>query len=310
MTATVLPKYAELPTLADTGERHCWGLFGASDELGALNRLTNGSTLAAVQEVTSGKVIPLSLPLDHPQLAIASRTPHRLNVVTARTGRSESLDGLFTQYSSQWDGLRHIRFRQHGYFGGRDEETLDQTEELGIDRIAAHGIVTRGLFVDVPRYMQESGRAWDPSERIKIGIDVLEEALSRHGLTPREGDVLLVRTGWLAWHLRRATSGTHILEASAGLDPSRQMAAWLWDNGIVAVAADNIALEVMPFERSEGWLHSRLIALLGILIGELWQLDELAIDCAMDGRYSGLLVSAPLMLPRGAGSPANAYMIK
>src|ERR1700687_2451367 len=73
----VVPRYGDLPTMADTGERHCWALFGPGDEFGALNQLTTATTLAAVQEVRDGKSICLSLPLDQPDLRIGSRTPHR-----------------------------------------------------------------------------------------------------------------------------------------------------------------------------------------------------------------------------------------
>jgi len=61
---------------------------------------------------------------------------------------------------------------------------------------------------------------------------------------------------------------------------------------------------------SVGFQHRRLIALQGLPIGEVWDLDELARDCATDGVYEFMLVSAPLNLPGGVGSPPNAYAIK
>jgi hypothetical protein len=57
-------------------------------------------------------------------------------------------------------------------------------------------------------------------------------------------------------------------------------------------------------------MHQQLIALLGMAIGELWRLDELAEDCARDGIYEFLVVSKPLNLVGGVGSPANAVAIK
>ena len=81
---------------------------------------------------------------------------------------------------------------------------------------------------------------------------------------------------------------------------------------MAAVAADNPALEAMPFSREsvDGWLHYRLIPMLGIAVGELWQLDPLADDCARDGVWEGMLTSAPLRVPGGIGSPANALALK
>jgi hypothetical protein len=59
-----------------------------------------------------------------------------------------------------------------------------------------------------------------------------------------------------------------------------------------------------------GMSHRPLIALLGMLLGELWRLDELAAECAADGRYDFLLTAKPLDLIGGVGSPANAMAIK
>jgi hypothetical protein len=77
------------------------------------------------------------------------------------------------------------------------------------------------------------------------------------------------------------------------------------------VAADNPALEAWPPHNSTGgFLHHRLIPLLGMNIGELWWLDDLAEDCAADGVYEFLFTSAPLNVPGGVGSPPNALAIK
>jgi hypothetical protein len=57
-------------------------------------------------------------------------------------------------------------------------------------------------------------------------------------------------------------------------------------------------------------MHFRLIPLLGMPIGELWWLDDLAADCAEDGVYEFFFTSAPLNVPGGVGSPPNALAIK
>ena len=98
--------------------------------------------------------------------------------------------------------------------------------------------------------------------------------------------------------------------ACPGLDASQATAAWVWDQQIAAMAADNVALEALPVEAQVGFQHRRLIALQGMPIGEVWDLDELAQDCARDRVYECMLMSAPLYLPGGVGSPANAYAMK
>lgn len=54
----------------------------------------------------------------------------------------------------------------------------------------------------------------------------------------------------------------------------------------------------------------RLLPLLGIPIGELFDLDRLAEDCVTDGVWEGLFTSAPLNLRGGVASPPNALVIK
>ena len=101
----------------------------------------------------------------------------------------------------------------------------------------------------------------------------------------------------------------------------------MWDLHVAAVAADNPGLEVMPFggladlaemaaamgdpvRAPNTFAHFRILALLGIPIGEFWDLDALASDCASDGVYECFLTATPLNLEGGVGSPANAVAVK
>jgi hypothetical protein len=65
-----------------------------------------------------------------------------------------------------------------------------------------------------------------------------------------------------------------------------------------------------PEAAADTMLHLSLLPLLGLPIGELFDLDALAADCAADGRYTFLLTSAPLNLAAGVGTPPNALAIK
>jgi hypothetical protein len=90
------------------------------------------------------------------------------------------------------------------------------------------------------------------------------------------------------------------------------MAAYLWNLHVAAVAADNSALEAWPpaSREADGFMHMTLIPLLGMPIGKLWWLDDLAVDCAADRRYEFFFTSAPLNVPGGVGSPPNALAIR
>ena len=65
----------------------------------------------------------------------------------------------------------------------------------------------------------------------------------------------------------------------------------------------------MPKSSHSGMLHRILIPLLGLTIGELWALDELATACILRRRYDVFLTAQPLNLLGGVGSPANAMAI-
>jgi kynurenine formamidase len=163
------------------------------------------------------------------------------------------------------------------------------------------------------------GTPVDAKSRLAITPGDIERVLEWAGCTIRQGDILVFRTGWLRWYLnlgqreREAVGGTlHNREGGMdcpGLAPGVDMAAWLWNHRVAAVAADNAALEVLRIRRDEGFLHRRIMALLGMPIGEFWYLEELSHACRDRGRPDFFLTSAPLNLPKGVGSPSNAYAI-
>ena len=99
--------------------------------------------------------------------------------------------------------------------------------------------------------------------------------------------------------------------SSMGIEASRRMMAWLWDNRIAAIGTDCPAVGAFPFDfMDQGALHYRALPLLGLPLGELFVLAPLAEDCASDGRYEFMLVSAPQNLEGGIASPPNAVAIK
>jgi kynurenine formamidase len=319
MSAGDIPAFAELPALGDTGERHAWEVFGAGDELGCLNFIGPPAVAAAAAEVRSGEVINLNLPLDEPQPQFwAGRGLLRHHRVNKGNTRDDYIDGFELQGSTQWDGLRHQRFRQYGFYGGRQDQQLD-AGELGIDAWARRGVVGRGVLVDVAGHLAAAGSPLAPQERFPIGPALLETVLAAQQTEPRAGDILLLRTGWLGWYrgvpraerdaMAERLDADRSQIALPGLDPRRDTAAWLWDHRIAALAADNPTVETLPYRPEEGWAHIRLIPLLGLPIGELWVLDELAAACRRAARFTFMLTAAPLNLPGGAGSPANAYAI-
>jgi kynurenine formamidase len=319
MTADSFPRYADLPVMEKTGEHHAWQVFGERDEIGTMNFVGPEQVRAAAQTVSEGRVVNLALPLDLPRPSLgAGRENYTHHIERTNMGSDDHLDNFFLQCSSQWDALSHIRYREFGYYGGRQDADLDRGA-LGIDTLARKGIVGRGVLVDFAGYRDAIGAPVDAAARVAITPTDIEHALKWAGTSLAQGDILLFRTGWLRWYLnldqqgREAVGGTlHNREGGMdcpGLAPGIDMAEWLWDHRVAAVAADNAALEVLRIRRDEGFLHRRIMALLGMPIGEFWYLEELAHACVDLGRHDFLLTSAPVNLPKGVGSPNNAYAI-
>jgi len=317
-----LPGFSDLPLVGNTGERHAWGVFGEADEVGTVNLLGAAQIKQASKLVRTGKVINLSLPLDYPSALyeMPARSGYKHHIEVDRGGRDDYLDNFAMQRSTQWDSLRHIRFREFGYYGGRQDKDLDEQHELGIEHWARHGIVGRGILLDVERFMKPRPVPFSVNEKFSVDGALLEEIARAQKVEFQAGDILLLRTGWLAWHKLQAPATRETMRGTLhpdpgglrcpGLDATRATAAWLWDHRVAAIAADNPAVEALPVEPTTGFQHRRLIALQGMPLGELWDLDELASECATDGVYEFMLVSAPLYVPGGVGSPANAYAIK
>ena len=320
MTSRAFPSYSELPPVGPDDEHSSWQLFGPDDEFGCLNFITPEKVVMAAREVDIGQVVNLNLPIGVPQAQFwTSRTPAVHHHEVRGNIRDDSVDSFQMQGSTQWDGFRHQRYREFGYYGGRQESDLDDKGQIGIQSWAQRGIVSRGVLADVAGYLEYQGTPLAPDRRMPIGATLIERTLLEQGTKLAAGDILLVRTGWLEWYLGldnevRETLSTELNADRSkvqlpGIDPSRATAGWLWDNQIAAVAVDNPTFETLPYRKEEGWAHNRLLPLLGMPIGELWKLDDLATTCARLSRYTFLLSAPPLNLRGAAGSPANAYAV-
>ncbi len=310
------PMFDELPRLAGSGYRHSWDVWGASDQLGTLNRLTPRVVAAAAGCVRTGERIGVSLPLDEPSPPFFGRKPmaHSLYPM-GDIGWDDWLDGFYLQCSSQWDGLRHIRSTD-GFYGGWQGDPSADPGPLGIHHWARPGIIGRGVLVDLAAG-EEDG--YDAFTARRFTVADIEAALAAQGVGIRRGDILCVRTGWMDKYLALGPQARAELAVAlvnpreytcAGLSGSEEISRFLWDSGAAAVAADNPAVETVPADLSIGFLHGRLIPSLGFAIGELFDFSALAAACHADRRYDFLFTSVPLNVTGGVGSPANAVAVR
>jgi hypothetical protein len=307
--------FDQLPRLDGSEERHAWGVW--DNGLGSVNRLTPDRVLAGVRSVRQGKVISIDLPLNLPQPGL--RPPFEYHLINPGGGRDDYVDGFYLQGSSQIDGLGHMSFKGHGYWGGRDEAAVD-SGEIGIDLWLQHGLVGRGVLIDASRYgATASGSDYGPDQRVALTGPLIEAIAKEENVDLNGADFLLLHTGWLRQYFLTGTDedrrerlerfGNREMPCP-GLDGTRETIGWLWDNKVVGVLADNFACEALPVNRDHGFQHRRLIPLMGMVVGELVDLERLADDCAGDGQYDFLLTLTPLHILGAVGSPSNGYAIK
>ncbi len=314
-----LPSYDELPVTAGAPPGSAWGLFGADDQVGTVNLMTPEKAVEAARLVRRGVTFPLNWDLALPRPALFNRGTYRQTIFSnSAIHHDDILDNFYPQASSQWDGLSHMGHPQHGFYNGvrKEEITGRPGTKLGIEHWARRGMVTRGVLLDVARHCERSGQPVDGGATVRFPATLLEETRRAQGVEIRPGDVLLIRSGWMAWYLeapeetRRHIAHRPNLRAP-GLAADAAMKRYLWDLHIAAIAADCPALEAWPPDlEGDGFLHWTLIGLFGMPIGELWYLEELAADCARDGVYEFMFTSAPLHIVGGVGSPPNALAIK
>jgi hypothetical protein len=329
-TRTTVPTYEELTRRVDGPPGSSWGLFGPGDQLGTLNFLTPERTAAAAGLVRRGATFNLDHPLNTfvPSLA-GTRPPTEHHIFSNNPHhRDDWLDSFYLQSTSQVDGLRHIRHPRHGFYGGVPDDAVDVgTADLGIQLLAEKSIAGRGVLLDAVRYYESDGRPLDFGTLTRITPADLDGMAELCGVTLQPGDIVLLNTGFAESWIASTPEQRAARSGGTGLDQSEEMLAWLWDHQIALMASDNGGLESFPVNPDSGWvdpdepppprgpshngmLHRPLIGLLGMIIGELWKLDELAADCAGDGVYEFFLTVKPLNLVGGVGSPPNAIAIK
>jgi kynurenine formamidase len=313
-----IPTYDELPVKSGNPPRSAWGLWGDDDQIGTINWLTAERVVAGARLVKKGAVFALNWELEKPTTPLFFRETLRHTIKhRGHTGHDDVFDNWNTQASTQWDGLTHVGHPQYGFYNGvRDEQITGQAGTLnGIEHWARRGLAGRGVLVDFARWAKANGVAAAPHTNYKITVAQFTEAARSQGVQFQMGDVLLFRTGWMEWYntltpRERFELGHSMNFQCIGLEQSDETLRFLWDNHFAAVASDNTSIEAWPPDPQFGFLHQTLLPLFGLPLGEMFNLEALAADCAADAVYEFFFTSAPLNKLGGVASPPNALAIK
>jgi kynurenine formamidase len=230
---------------------------------------------------------------------------------------------LWPQYSTQWDALGHVGAlfdadgdgfpEPVGYNGFcvadgplMSVEDYRGAQALSVAPAARHGVQGRGTLVDLHHHFGSSRRA--------IGHADLMRVIEADKVEVRRGDILCLHTGFadLVANLRPGDDHQMLRSACAVLDGTDPLLLkWIDESGIAAIAADNYAVEERRQQLAPGEhgallpLHEHCLFKLGLPLGEMWHLTELARWLRVHRRHAFLLTAPPLHLPGAVGSPTN-----
>jgi kynurenine formamidase len=300
-----------------------WGRWGADDEIGTANLVTPEAVVKAARLVRRGVVFSCAIPLDEKGPVYPGRLPpkHVMTVSGADYAAGQrgmgsdppggikfADDYIFAalQCSTQWDSLAHAWYGEQLYNGVPEKEIRGTgARRLGIEKLYRH-FVGRGVLLDLPRAINGGERL---AQGYAITAEDLDRALAAARTEAGTGDIVLVRTGHLPWFYTLKDK-REFWKGAPGL--GRTTVAWLHARDVAAVAMDTVAIEVQPAEGEGGYLplHGWLIRDLGLTLGEMFDLEALAADCASDGVYEFLFVGQPLRITGAVGSPINPLAIK
>jgi kynurenine formamidase len=301
-----------------------WNRWGEDDVLGTLNFLDDAKRAEGAALVARGATFSLAQKFD----TDGPQTGWRRRVNPVHTMSDTGTDAVFghqgfphgiggaddfifmpLQSSTQWDGLGHIFDHGKAWNGRAAEQVVTGAGDLvtGIEHMS-NSLVGRGVLLDVARHLRPNGELEDGYPITPEDLDATIQAQGETSQVGR-GDILLVRTGRFARVAREGWNG-YAGGPSAGL--SFTTARWLHAREVAAVATDTWGFEVRPNEFDDAFqpLHQVVIPNMGLTVGEMWNFEDLAIDCAADGRYSFFLSAAPLPVTGAVGSPINPIAIK
>ncbi|MDT2007433.1 cyclase family protein [Rhodococcus opacus] len=301
-----------------------WGRWGEDDVHGTLNFLDDAKRASAAALIRHGTSFSLSLQfnMDGPQKGWRRRTNPVHTMLDTGTdaeagtqgfphglGGADDVIAMPLQCSTQWDGLGHIFDHGRAWNGRRAGQVVtSQGDKVTGIETAADLIVGRGVLLDVGRVVGTDGELPDG---FAITTEHVERTIAAQGASAAvgRGDIVLVRTGQLA-RARREGWGDYAGGAAPGL--SFTTADWLHGSEIAAIATDTWGFEVRPNEFDNAFqpLHQVAIPNIGLFLGEMWDLDALATDCAADGIYEFFLTAAPLPVTGAVGAPVNPIAVK
>ena len=296
-----------------------WGRWGADDQIGTLNYVTPRDIVRAAALIRTGKAFALGIPLDRhgPQTGLFGGRWNPIHTMLAtgtdaaagRQGKLHYADDAINmpvQAATHWDSLGHI-FLDDKMYNGFDARLADSNglAKLGIEH-TSNKMIGRGVLLDVARH---KGVEW-LADGYGISNRDLDDTATAQGVDVRRGDFVIVRTGQIERCLQEKQWGGYAGGDAPGV--KFENCYWCHERQIAAICSDTWGVEVRPNETNEvnqPW-HWVVIPAMGLTMGEMFYLKDLAQDCAGDKVYEFFFSGPPLVITGGTGSPINPQAIK
>ncbi len=298
-----------------------WGRWGDQDQIGTLNHVTPNAIAAAAKLVRLGKVFGLGIPLGasgpqnglyggrwnpiHTMLATGSDAVAGKYDATNTLSYADDAINMPVQAATHWDALGHIFYRDKMY-NGYDASEVDSrgVHKNGIEH-TFDKMVGRGVLLDVARFKNvaylEDGYGISNAE--------LDATAAAQGVEIRQGDFVIIRTGQMEQRLAAGQWGGYAGGDAPGVD--FENCYWSQEKQIAAICSDTWGVEVRPNKTDElfqPW-HWVVIPAMGLTMGEMFYVKDLAEHCATSRNYEFLFCAPPLIITGGTGSPINPQAI-
>ena len=278
-----------------------WGRWGADDQLGTLNHITPEVRRAAIQSVQHGRSVSCSNPIPtvevQPNL-MRNAHPAEHPMRPIPPGYVDALNIWFHgMVDTHIDATSHY-FPDGLMYNGRPGSLVNDAGAASnsVDSWR-DGIITRGVLYDIARMRGQAHIQWGEGVQ---GWD-LEDFAKQHGITPRAGDAVLIRSGSDPfWATNPDITDVH---NTPGVAPSAL--EFLHDTGASLLAWD-LTEDAGPTDTTFPHpVHRIALVYMGMPLVDASNFERLGEACAELGRYEFLYTIAPLVLVGGTGSPVN-----
>ena len=298
--------------------------WGPNDQTGATNRVTSAVTKAAAAEIQTGKVTTMSYPLTDGVPLFGTRFTKTILTATSLAPGASFGENELTYMEDTWlsqshvgthlDGMGHIGRKDCYYNRTPMGKFINQNNmtRLGLEHLKS--FATRGVVIDAVKVFQAAGKFKGNAACKKPCLDKgtvitgadLQAGLKMYNVTLREGDIVIIHTGWGDLFEQFPAQNATYNSGAPGI--GKDAANWLVSQKVVAVGLDTWVVEVIPGENpKEAFIvHNILITDNGIHIIENVRTDLIAAEAAATKRATFFF---NMTVPKAVGLTGNFVAI-